>query len=131
MPRLLSIDHVQFAIPVGCENAARRFFVELLGLTEVPKPTVLAARGGCWFRDGPVFVHCGISRDFTPATKAHIAFRVSEVDALATRLQAAGHRIDWDTDFPDEHRFYSSDPFGNRVEFIDAGAAQPDGRVDH
>ena len=39
-----AIDHVQLAMPTGEEDAARRFFRDLLGMTEITKPTELAKR---------------------------------------------------------------------------------------
>ena len=50
------LDHVQVAAPPGCESEARAFYGALLGLTEVPKPASLAARGGVWFG----FLHVGV-----------------------------------------------------------------------
>jgi catechol 2,3-dioxygenase-like lactoylglutathione lyase family enzyme len=38
------IHHVQIAAPAGSEAQARAFFVDVLGMTEVPKPPNLAAR---------------------------------------------------------------------------------------
>ena len=46
------IDHVQMLAPVDSEGEARSFFGGLLGLDEVPKPEMLAARGGVWFAVG-------------------------------------------------------------------------------
>ena len=46
LARMLAIDHIQLAAPPGCEEAARRFFGELLGLEEIPKPEAIRARGG-------------------------------------------------------------------------------------
>jgi catechol 2,3-dioxygenase-like lactoylglutathione lyase family enzyme len=43
---ILGIDHVQLAAPPGCEDEARRFFAGVLGLTEIEKPSFLAARLG-------------------------------------------------------------------------------------
>ncbi len=122
MSLLTVIDHVQLAIPAGGEDQARQFFVGLLGLEEVPKPAVLAGRGGCWFERGAVIVHCGVDPRFVPATKAHIAFRVTDVEALAEMLERHGHPVAWDKDFPSERRFYAADPFGNRLEFMAAAA---------
>jgi catechol 2,3-dioxygenase-like lactoylglutathione lyase family enzyme len=45
-----SVHHVQLAMPRGAEVAARAFFVDVLGMPEIDKPVVLAARGGVWFR---------------------------------------------------------------------------------
>lgn len=69
--RILALDHVQLAMPAGAENAARAFYSGLLGLPEVPKPPVLAARGGCWFETAAVKLHLGVEADFRPARKAH------------------------------------------------------------
>ena len=46
----MRLHHVQVSMPRGQEATARAFYVEALGLTEVPKPPDLAGRGGCWFR---------------------------------------------------------------------------------
>ena len=43
---VVGIDHVQLAMPEGGEETARAFYRDALGLTEVPKPADLAARGG-------------------------------------------------------------------------------------
>jgi catechol 2,3-dioxygenase-like lactoylglutathione lyase family enzyme len=118
-----TLDHVQIAAPSGCESAARHFFGDLLGLEELRKPAPLSARGGCWFALGDRQLHVGVDPDFAPARKAHVALRVGrgELDDLAARLSASGAPITWDEDLPDERRFYSADPWGNRIEFL-AGA---------
>jgi hypothetical protein len=38
------LHHVQLAIPAGGEPACRQFWGDLLGLAELVKPAVLAAR---------------------------------------------------------------------------------------
>jgi hypothetical protein len=114
------LDHVQIAAPPGCEPAARLFFGELLGLPELPKPEPLRARGGAWFALRDRQLHVGVEPDFDPARKAHIALRVeaAELDDLAERLAAADFPITWDDALSDERRFYSADPWGNRIEFL-------------
>jgi catechol 2,3-dioxygenase-like lactoylglutathione lyase family enzyme len=116
----VELDHVQIAAPPDCEAAARHYFGDLLGLREIAKPTALAARGGCWFALGERQLHVGVDVDFVPARKAHVALRLgaAELDGLAARLAAAGFPVAWDTALPDERRFYSVDPWGNRVEFL-------------
>ncbi|MEJ7722438.1 MAG: GntR family transcriptional regulator [Ilumatobacteraceae bacterium] len=78
-PQWLRVDHVQLAMPVGGEADARRFYTDVLGLAEVPKPAALAARGGCWFESGEVRVHLGVEDDFHPARKAHPALVVRDL----------------------------------------------------
>jgi len=113
-----AIDHVQLAIPPGGEDQARRFYGDLLGLSEQPKPPALAARGGCWFESAAVKVHCGVEDPFNPAHKAHVAFRVSDVTGLAARARAAGWQVTDDDALPGHDRIYINDPFGNRLEFL-------------
>lgn len=105
-------------MPPGAEAAARAFYAGLLGLAEVVKPKVLAARGGCWFEAPGVVVHLGTEADFRPARKAHPAFLVDDLEALRRALDAADVATVPDDALPDVRRFYAADPFGNRLEFI-------------
>jgi catechol 2,3-dioxygenase-like lactoylglutathione lyase family enzyme len=114
------IDHVQIAAPAGCEQAARWFFGELLGLAEVDKPPALRARGGVWFQAGSQQLHVGVEDPFAPARKAHPALRVQPdaLDQLAARLETAGVDVVWDDAIDDVRRFYATDPWGNRIELL-------------
>jgi len=123
MPRL-AIDHVQIAIPPGGEPEARRFFGDLLGLREIPKPPELAAHGGCWFDLGAQQFHVGIDGDFRAATKAHVAFVTDAFDATQDRLAAAGYPPRSGARVNGRRRFFADDPFGNRIELVDAEAAE-------
>lgn len=115
---VVGLDHVQIAIPAGAEDRARRFYGDLLGMRELPKPMPLAARGGAWFQCGNLQLHVGVEQDFHPARKAHPAFRVSALGALRDRLADAGHVIRENHELPELERFFTDDPFGNRVELI-------------
>lgn len=114
-----AIDHVQLAMPPAAENQAREFYGGLLGLTEVPKPPALAARGGIWFESGPVKVHLGVEDGFRPARKAHPALRVRGLRELVGRLEAAGVAVVDDDLLPGYDRVYVADPFGNRLELLE------------
>ena len=116
---LLPMHHVQLAIPPGGEDACRAFWRDVLGMRELEKPPVLAARGGCWFRGGGLEVHLGVEDPFTPARKAHPGLLVTGLRAVAAALERAGSPVTWDDDFPGHERFYSADPFGNRLEFLE------------
>jgi catechol 2,3-dioxygenase-like lactoylglutathione lyase family enzyme len=111
-----ALDHVQVAIPPGGEDAARRFYAGLLGLRELEKPEPLRASGGVWFEPG---VHLGVEREFTPARKAHPGLRMRDLDAAATRLETAGAQVEWDERWTGVRRFYTHDPFGNRLELLE------------
>ncbi len=116
--RILRLDHVQLAMPAGREDEARAFYRDLLGIPEVAKPAHLAARGGCWFERGQVKVHLGVEADFHPARKAHPAFVVDDLRALAAAIHAAGFRIVADLPLAGDARLCADDPFGNRIELM-------------
>ncbi len=123
MTAVTGLHHVQVAAPPGCEDAARRFYGELLGLPEVEKPPLLADRGGCWFRFGGGELHVGVEEPFRPARKAHPGLAVGSVaalESLAVALQAAGVETTWadDAEIPGQRRFHLFDPWGNRLELV-------------
>jgi catechol 2,3-dioxygenase-like lactoylglutathione lyase family enzyme len=106
-------------MPAGKEAEAEAFYSGLLGLVRLEKPQPLAARGGCWFSNGPVVIHLGVEADFRPARKAHPALLVDGFDGLTDQLAGAGVAVRPDTDLPGVRRCYVDDPFGNRIELID------------
>lgn len=113
------IHHVQLACPPGSEPVLREFYGGVLGLEELRKPAALAARGGCWFRGHGIELHLGVEQDFRPARKAHPGLQVSGLDAWADRLRDAGYPVRFDDEFPGMRRFYTHDPNGNRLEFLE------------
>ena len=119
------LDHVQVAAPPGCEAQARRFYGELLGLVEVEKPAALASRGGVWFALGAgAQLHVGVAEDFAPARKAHPGLRIETIarlEMLARRLAAVGAPVVWNSELPGVRRFFTADPFGNRLELLAVG----------
>jgi len=121
---ILRFNHVQLAMPRGVEEQARRFYSDVLGLHEIPKPVSLAARGGAWFELGGAQLHLGVEADFLPAKKAHVAFDVDDLDALAARCRAAGYEPRPDERVPGMRRFFVDDPFGNRLELVEAGGSE-------
>lgn len=118
---ITGIDHIQLAMPAGREAEAHAFYGGLLGLPELAKPGPLQARGGCWFALPGSQLHLGVEESFAPQRKAHPALLVRDLEAARAELVAAGVAIVPDTTLPNVRRFYAADPFGNRIEFIQAG----------
>ncbi len=116
---ILGLDHVQLAMPAGREPEARRFYAELLGLPETPKPAHLAVRGGCWFESEFVKIHLGVESDFRAARKAHPALLVDNLASLITALTTGGVAVRDDEPLEGYHRVYVDDPFGNRIELME------------
>jgi RimJ/RimL family protein N-acetyltransferase len=113
------IDHVQLAMPAGCEDEAVAFYEGLLGVPQVPKPPQLEVRGGCWFERGDLKIHLGVEADFRAARKAHPALLVDDLPALVERLRTAGVPLRDDEPLEGYDRVYADDPFGNRIELLD------------
>ena len=112
-----ALDHVQVMMPPGREADARAFYGGVLGLAEVEKPEPMRPQGGVWFAEG---IHVSGEEGFSAPRRAHPALRVDDIDALAARLAAAGYPVDWDERWPGVRRFYTRDPFGNRLELLSA-----------
>lgn len=117
--KITRLDHVQLAMPAGREDEARSYFGGLLRLDELEKPPALAKRGGVWFDlpDGRQ-LHPGVAEPFTANRKAHPAFVAVDLDALAGEMKASGYAVRWDEELAPRRRFYSEDPFGNRIEYM-------------
>jgi catechol 2,3-dioxygenase-like lactoylglutathione lyase family enzyme len=120
---IVGLDHVQVAAPPGCEDSARAFYGEALGLEEIPKPPLLAGRGGCWFRLGAHELHVGVADGFVPAAKAHPGIEVDSAAALrelAQQLADAGVTVEWadPAELGGRERFHVRDPWGNRLELV-------------
>jgi catechol 2,3-dioxygenase-like lactoylglutathione lyase family enzyme len=116
---ILSLDHVQIAIPIASESRARAFYSDILGLTEIEKPPQMAERKSLWFVAGAVNLHLGIEPDFTPAKRAHPAFVVDGLDAILAACEWASITTKPDTSFNDFRRVHVFDPFGNRLELME------------
>mmetsp|Transcript_48762 Transcript_48762/g.119414 ORF Transcript_48762/g.119414 Transcript_48762/m.119414 type:complete len:127 (-) Transcript_48762:185-565(-) len=119
---LARIDHVQLAMPPAREAEALAFYGRVLGLKQEAKPPELARRGGCWFTssDGFLKLHLGVEEAFQPQKKAHPALLSDEIGGLARRLAESNYPVAWD-DLAGRTRFYTRDPFGNRLEIMKMG----------
>jgi catechol 2,3-dioxygenase-like lactoylglutathione lyase family enzyme len=118
--KILSIDHVQIAMPAGEEEKAREFYANLLGFFEIPKPPELVKRGGAWFQSEHAQLHLGVEADFKPARKAHPAFVVDDLDTLITNVQRAGYKTDISQPPLNGYkRAHVFDSFGNRIELME------------
>jgi len=117
---VIALDHVLLAAPPGCEEAARAFYSGILGLEAIPKAAGVAATGGAWFRCGGQELHVGVQGEgFAPARKGHPGLLVDGaggLDRLAADLAQAGHPVSWDERIAGIRRFYTADPWGNRIE---------------
>lgn len=120
MIEVVGIDHVQLSMPEGGEAVARSFYAGLLGLGEVAKPPELAGRGGCWFVGPDASIHLAPEAAFRPHAKAHPALVIRDLPAAREVFASAGVPIEEDDSGLPVRRCYVRDPFGNRIELVDA-----------
>jgi len=126
--KVISLEHVQLAMPAGGEERARAFYRDALGIPETPKPPHLAKRGGCWFERGDLKIHLGVEADFRAARKAHPALLVEDLKRLETKLRSLGYVLRDDEPLEGYHRIYVDDPFDNRIELMEPiGRTAPGG----
>jgi catechol 2,3-dioxygenase-like lactoylglutathione lyase family enzyme len=121
---IIGIDHVQITVPAHAVADARAFYCGMLGLPEIEKPAALQARGGFWLQVGDRQVHVGTEEGVDRrATKAHVAYAVTDVAEWRSRLAGAGVEVVDAAPIPGYERIEFRDPFGNRVEMIQAAGA--------
>ena len=112
------IDHIQICVPKGKDKEARKFYIDLLGLEEIPKPTYLQKNGGFWLKIADIQLHIGVEEKVIPS-KRHPAFEVEHLDQIKAYLKSNSIRIKEDDPIPNFNRFSFYDPFGNRIELLE------------
>ena len=121
---VVALHHVLLAMPPDREAEGRAFYQDLLGIPEVPKPSNLGKRGGCWFERGALRLHLGVESEFRPARKAHPAFLVEDLKTLVRRVTDAGFTVAVDEPLEGYERVFVDDPFGNRIELLEPAAGR-------
>jgi catechol 2,3-dioxygenase-like lactoylglutathione lyase family enzyme len=108
------IDHVQ--VNVTDLAAARKFYEQVLGMTETPRPESFDF-AGCWYRIGEVDLHL-VVREAEQTSQRHFCLWVTDVHAASKEIEARGHAVKWDTKYKIRgvDRFFVFDPAGNRIE---------------
>jgi catechol 2,3-dioxygenase-like lactoylglutathione lyase family enzyme len=117
MPELqvTQIDHVSVLITDVARS--RRFYGELIGLTEISKPrtfdfTVI------WYDLGNQHLHLLLKDRPDPISPRHFALRVADAKVARAYFQAHGVPTQETTPIPGADRFFIADPDGNRIEII-------------
>lgn len=117
----MKVDHVQLAFPPGGIDKFRDYFVGVWGMVEDERPASLDSREGAWFRKDSCIIHVGFDPNFIPQKKAHVAIIVDDIDSFAEKLQVNGFEVRWNESIAGVKRFFTDDPFGNRIEIIRDG----------
>jgi ADP-ribose pyrophosphatase YjhB (NUDIX family)/catechol 2,3-dioxygenase-like lactoylglutathione lyase family enzyme len=115
-----AIHHVQLTVPTASLEDAMHFYRDVLGLPLAPRPDDLG-RHGYWFRVFDRDLHLGVEENVDRhATRAHVAFKVTDVPAMKAKLEAAGIKTSVPAGMAGYERLHFRDPFGNMVELLRA-----------
>ena len=118
---IVGLDHSFLTIQDGGEDAARRFYGEVLGVEEIQRPEGFQRSSGVWFQAGGQELHLGTDDAHLPPKRPHPGFRVGELGGARRgreRLTSNRYDVEWDERIEGPRRFYTRDPFGNRIELL-------------
>lgn len=124
------LDHFNLRAPPALLEALRRFYVEVIGLEEGPRPP-FRSRGHWLYAQGRDILHLTESgpdeaRASHVATSFdHIALACTDADAMQARLRQHGidHAVD-DVPMASRKQVFLRDPAGNGIELNFAMGAQ-------
>jgi len=117
------IDHINIA--TGDLDATRRFYREVLGFTDGPRPPF--QRAGAWmYAQGHPVLHISTGR--APTTRGtdavnHVAFASTGLDDMRATLRRLGLPFQ-EFAVPDQalHQIFLHDPNGLEIELVYSGA---------
>jgi glyoxylase I family protein len=109
------IDHVSVLITDVARS--RRFYRDLLGLKEIPKPRTFDFVA-LWFDLGNMHIHLLQKDKPDTISPRHFALRVPDAQAARAHLREHGVETSETTLIPGADRFFIHDPDGNRIEII-------------
>jgi catechol 2,3-dioxygenase-like lactoylglutathione lyase family enzyme len=113
--RISQIDHC--SVIITDVERSRRFYRDLLGLVEIPKPRTFDFVV-VWFDLGGQHLHLLLKDEADSLSARHFALRVADAVAARTYFRAQGIPIRETTPIPGADRFFIADPDGNRIEII-------------
>ena len=114
--RITALDHVNIAIPRAKDAEVLRFYREVLGLLEIPKPAELRSRGGAWFEAGNAQLHISLEDGDSPLSRRHVCLLVDELDDARQTMLRHKTAIEEGGTAEGLMRFFVRDPAGNRLE---------------
>lgn len=108
------VHHISLNVRDAAE--ACRFYVDVLGLTEIPRPDL--GFPGHWLRTpDDREIHLLEVEDWVAPKGQHFAFRVDDLDTARAELSRAGVKVSDPIQVPDGGRqSFLRDPAGNLIE---------------
>lgn len=114
----IRLQHASVPMREGENDKGRHFYGETLGLTEITPPAVLGTERFVWYTigDSGDEIHLYTDNRGPNSPAQHLCIQVEDPDGVRKKLAESGYETA-DTDvIPNRPRFFTTDPFGNRVE---------------
>lgn len=121
MAQVLRLQHTSIPMPIDGHAAARAFFGEMLGMTEVVPPATLDRSRLVWFQAGQDEheVHLFVDEAMDAKSAAqHLCLQVDDVQAFRERAAAHGVKVEETIAIHNRPRFFVHDPFSNMIEIV-------------
>jgi catechol 2,3-dioxygenase-like lactoylglutathione lyase family enzyme len=129
MPGVHGLAHANIRAPERLIERLRRFYIDVVGLREGPRPTFHSGSRGYWlYADGTDVLHLTIAGtgDTLPTSTGHfnhLAFACSDLAATRARLDAAGLTYEVDeVDALGQVQLFLTDPCGLDIELNFSGS---------
>ena len=124
MALIVGVDHINLTIDEGADalERARAFYGGVLALEPLPRMTHEESPRGAWYSCGAQELHLSAESGASGSnnsSRRHAGFCVADLDALGSRIRAAGIEVKTGNPMPGRKRFFVRDPFGNRLEFME------------
>jgi catechol 2,3-dioxygenase-like lactoylglutathione lyase family enzyme len=110
------IDHIHISVPPDRLEEAKGFYINVIGLELIERPSHLFKTPGYWFNIGDAQLHIGVEISL-PVSTRHTAFEIEDVDATLSYLRNKVTLLE-EPEIPGRRRFAFLDPFGNRIELL-------------
>ena len=114
------LQHISIPRPPGEESAerARKFYHDLVGLTEKPTPDTIKHLDLVWFKIGTeTELNVFAEGDSDTESRRHFCLNVEDVETMRQKLVDDGYAPWNPEEIQGRPRFFCRDPFGNIVEF--------------
>ena len=113
--QITHLDHV--SVLVTDLDRSRRFYGDMLGLREIPKPRTFTF-SVLWFDLGGEQLHLLLAPQADTVGPRHFALRVADIESARNHFRERGVPIKETVVIPGADRFFVTDPDGNRIEII-------------
>jgi catechol 2,3-dioxygenase-like lactoylglutathione lyase family enzyme len=112
------LNHVNVTVPESLEAAAKHFYGNVLGLTQIPKPAGPRQNIGAWYELGDAQLHLSIENGAqSELSDRHVCYQVSDIGKAKSEFEIAGVVVIPDDDpIRGQTRFFVRDPGGNMIE---------------